>query len=180
VASEKLARRYASAIFGLAVEGNNSDRVGDDLSKIRDVLNGDASVHTFFVAPIVDRQEKEKALAAAFGKSVDELALHSVLLMVRKRREAIFGDVVDEYRKLQLAARGEEPIVLTSAQPLSKEELDKTVARLQALYNKKFEVKQVVDPGLIGGVRILMGDRRIDGTVAGRLDTLARTLFASN
>jgi F-type H+-transporting ATPase subunit delta len=70
--------------------------------------------------------------------------------------------------------------VLTSAQPLSKEELEKTVARLQALYNKKFEVKQVVDPDLIGGVRILMGDRRIDGTVAGRLDTLARSLFASN
>jgi F-type H+-transporting ATPase subunit delta len=108
------------------------------------------------------------------------LALHALLLMVRKRREAIFADVVVEYRKLQLAARGEEPIVLTSAQPLSREELDKTVARLQALYNKKFEVKQVVDPGVIGGIRILMGDRRIDGTVAGRLDTLSRSLFASN
>jgi F-type H+-transporting ATPase subunit delta len=70
--------------------------------------------------------------------------------------------------------------VLTSAKPLSADELAKTVARLQALYAKKFEVKQVVDPSVIGGVRILMGDRRVDGTVAGRLDTLARTLFARN
>jgi F-type H+-transporting ATPase subunit delta len=180
VASEKLARRYATAIFGLAVERNNSDRVGDDLGRIRDVLDGDAAIQTFFVSPIVDRQDKERALTASFGKSVDELALHSLLLIVRKRRESIFGDVVDAYRKLQLAARGEELIVLTSAKPLSKDELDKTVARLQALFSKKFEVRQVVDPNVIGGVRILMGDRRIDGTVAGRLDTLARTLFASN
>jgi F-type H+-transporting ATPase subunit delta len=180
VASEKLARRYASAIFSLAGERGNADRVGDDLARIRDVLDGDASIHTFFVAPIVDREEKQNALTVAFGKSVDELALNSLLLMVRKRRESLFADVVDEYRKLQLAARGEELIVLTSAQPLSKDELEKTVARLQALYSKKFEVRQVVDPNVIGGVRILMGDRRIDGTVAGRLDTLARTLFASN
>jgi F-type H+-transporting ATPase subunit delta len=180
VASEKLARRYASAIFALASESGSTDRVGDDLARIRDVLDGDAGIHTFFVAPIVDRKEKEQALTAAFGSGVDQLALHALLLMVRKRREAIFADVVVEYRKLQLAARGEEPIVLTSARPLSREELDKTVARVQALYNKKFEVKQVVDPGVIGGIRILMGDRRIDGTVAGRLDTLSRSLFASN
>jgi F-type H+-transporting ATPase subunit delta len=180
VASEKLARRYAGAIFSLATERGITERVGDDLAQIRSVLDADAGINTFFVAPIVDRQDKESALTAAFGRAVDELALHSLLLMVRKRREALFSDVVDEYQKLQLAARGEEPIVLTSAKALSQDELDKTIARLQALFGKKFEVKQVVDQNVIGGVRILMGDRRIDGTVAGRLDTLARTLFASN
>ncbi|HEY1429324.1 MAG TPA: ATP synthase F1 subunit delta [Candidatus Tumulicola sp.] len=180
MASEKLARRYASAIFGLATDRGITEKVGDDLLRIRAVLDGDAGINTFFVAPIVDRQDKESALTAAFGKGVDELALHSMLLMVRKRREALFSEVVDEYQKLQLASRGEEPIVLTSAKALSNDELEKTVARLQALFGKKFEVKQVVDPNVIGGVRILMGDRRIDGTVAGRLDTLARTLFASN
>jgi F-type H+-transporting ATPase subunit delta len=180
VANEKLARRYASAIFSLAGESNAIDRVGNDLARIRDVLDGDAGIYTFFVAPIVDRKEKELALTAAFSQQVDDLALHALLLMVRKRREGLFAETVDEYRKLQLAARGEETIVLTSAKPLSADELAKTVARLQALYAKKFEVKQVVDPSVIGGVRILMGDRRVDGTVAGRLDTLARTLFARN
>jgi F-type H+-transporting ATPase subunit delta len=180
VANEKLARRYASAIFSLAVEARATDRVGDDLARIRDVLQNDDAVHTFFVSPIVDRGQKERALTEAFSKRVDDLALHALLLMVRKRRESLFAETLDEYRKLQLAARGEEPIVVTSAKPLSDDELAATVARLETIYGKKFQVKQVVDPRAIGGVRILMGDRRVDGTVAGRLDTLARSLFARN
>jgi F-type H+-transporting ATPase subunit delta len=180
VANEKLARRYASAIFSLAADGNATDRVGDDLARIRDVLQNDDAIHTFFVSPIVDREQKERALTEAFSKRVDDLALHALLLMVRKRRESLFEETIDEYRKLQLAARGEETIVVTSAKPLSAEELAATVARLETIYGKKFEVKQVVDPSAIGGVRILMGDRRVDGTVAGRLDTLARSLFARN
>ncbi|MEO7202055.1 MAG: ATP synthase F1 subunit delta [Candidatus Tumulicola sp.] len=180
MANEKLARRYASAIFSLAVESNATDRIGDDLARMRDVLQNDEAIHTFFVSPIVDRRQKERALTEAFSKRVDDLALHALLLMVRKRREALFGETIDEYRKLQLAARGEEPIVVTSAKPLSDEELAATVARLQKIYGKKFQVKQVVDPSAIGGVRILMGDRRVDGTVAGRLDSLARSLFARN
>ena len=101
--------------------------------------------------------------------------------MVRKRRESLFGEAIDEYRKLQLAARGEETIVVTSAKPLSDQELAAdSVARLETIYGKKFQVKQVVDPSAIGGARIRLGDRRVDGTVAGRLDTLARSLFARN
>jgi F-type H+-transporting ATPase subunit delta len=180
VANEKLARRYASAIFSLAVENRATDRIGDDLARIRDVLQNDDDVHTFFVSPVVDRQQKERALTETFSKRVDDLALNALLLMVRKRREALFGETIDEYRKLQLAARGEETIVVTSAKPLSDPDLAATVARLETIYGKKFEVKQVVDPSAIGGVRILMGDRRVDGTVAGRLDTLARSLFARN
>ena len=51
--------------------------------------------------------------------------------------------------------------------------------RLQRTYSTAFDVTQKVDPELIGGLRITMGDRRIDGTVAGRLDELSRTLFAN-
>ena len=60
--------------------------------------------------------------------------------------------------------------------PLSKTELDALVARLAAAYHTKFDVTQSVDPELIGGVRITMGDKRADGTIAGRLDDLARLL----
>ena len=65
---------------------------------------------------------------------------------------------------------------MTSARPLSKADLDALVAKLTAAFKTPFDVTQNVDPELIGGVRITMGDKRIDGTIAGRLDDLARML----
>ena len=179
MADEKLAHRYATAVFSLAAERNQVERVGDDLAAIARVLEEQRSFAEFFAAPVVARDAKERALTAAFSGRVSEIALHTLLLLVRKRRERLLDALLREYRKLQLAARGEEPLTVTSARALSSAELSALVERLERLYGKKFEVTTVVDPSLIGGVRILMGDRRIDGSVAGRLDALSRTLFAT-
>ncbi|MBV8331977.1 MAG: ATP synthase F1 subunit delta [Candidatus Eremiobacteraeota bacterium] len=176
--NETLARRYATAIFSLASDAGAGDRIGEDLQSMAASIEGDAQAHQFFVAPVIARDDKERVLTAAFGGRVDEIALHAVLLLVRKRREALLGAIVAEYRKLQLQARGTEALTLTSARQLDFNEVRSMVERLERLYGKKYEVKQVVDPELIGGVRILMGDKRIDGTVSGRLEALARTLFA--
>ena len=105
-----------------------------------------------------------------------QVALHSILLLIRKRREALLGPIVAEYEKLALADTGREPLEITSARRLPPAELEQLVARLGRIYGKRFEVKQTVDPALLGGVRITMGDRRIDGTIAGRLDEFAREL----
>jgi F-type H+-transporting ATPase subunit delta len=177
--NETLARRYAAAIFALAQEGNAVERVGTDLESVDRSIDQDGLAREFFVAPVVQREAKERVLRASFGDRIHEIALHSVLLLVRKRRESLLPTIVSEYRKMQLQARGEEPLTVTTARELDFNELRGMVERLERLYGKKFEVKQVVDPRLIGGVRILMGDRRIDGTVSGRLENLARTLFAN-
>ncbi len=178
--NETLARRYATAVFSLAKDRGLTERVGDELQAIAKSIGGDATTHDFFVAPVIDRATKERVLAGVFEGRVDEISLHTLLLLVRKRREALLDALVTEYRKLQQADRGFEPLVLTSAHPLSPAELQAMVERLERLYRKKFDVKHVVDPSVIGGVRVLMGDRRVDGTVSGRLEALARELFASN
>lgn len=180
MANETLARRYATAIFSLAQAGDAVDRVGTDLESISSSIQRDELAREFFVAPVVQRDVKERVVNASFGGRVSDVALHSVLLLVRKRREALLPTIVSEYRKMQLQARGEEPLTIATARELDFNELRAMVERLERLYGKKFEVKQVVDRNLIGGVRILMGDRRVDGTVSGRLESLARTLFATN
>ncbi|MBV8116521.1 MAG: ATP synthase F1 subunit delta [Candidatus Eremiobacteraeota bacterium] len=178
MANEKLARRYAVAVFALAREANAVDRVGNDLATMAAALDSDAMAKEFFVAPIVDRRQKERVLAETFGSRAHEVAVHTLLLLVRKRRETLLPALLSEYRKLQRAARGENPLTVTSANELPVAELRALVERLERLYAKKFDVTHVVDPETIGGVMILMGDRRIDGTVAGRLEALSRTLFA--
>jgi F-type H+-transporting ATPase subunit delta len=180
MANETLARRYAAAVFSLAQDANAVERIGNDLSTVARSLGTDAQVRDFFVSPVVDRKEKEKILVRSFQGSMHDIALHTVILLVRKRRESLLDALVAEYRTLELQARGTEPLTVTTARELSETDLRVMVERLERIYGKKFEVSVRLDPSLVGGVRIMMGDRRIDGTVAGRLEELTRTLFATN
>ena len=99
---------------------------------------------------------------------------------MRKRREALLRPIAVEYDKLALEAAGKEPLEIVSARELAPNELNSIVVRLARAYGKSFSVTQRTDPSLLGGVRITLGDRRIDGSLAGRLDELARELFAQN
>ncbi|HEX8805767.1 MAG TPA: ATP synthase F1 subunit delta [Candidatus Aquilonibacter sp.] len=180
MANETLARRYAEAIFSLATEAKTVESAGKELALLAETIKSDPEIHRYFTAPIVDRVEKEQTLLSAFGGKVGDLALHTLLLLVRKRRESLLDALVVEYHKLELAAQGVEPLRITTARPLSAEEKQALVERLERTYEKKFDATVRVDPSLIGGVRIAMGDRMIDGSVAGRLEELSRELFAHN
>lgn len=180
MATEKVSRRYASAIFSLATEQNAVDPVGRDIERVNDAISSDETTKQFFIAPVIGADEKARVLTETLGKNIHELALHTLLLLARKRREALLPEIVQQYKILEAQARGAEPLIITTAVPLSADELSKMVARLEQVYKKKFDVTQKVDGTLIGGVRIMMGDRRIDDSIAGRLEDLSRTLFAKN
>ena len=174
--SQRLARRYALAVAALAREQNVVERVTQDLKAVSEALTAPGLVHDFFVSPVIDRPAKERALLQIFDGKMHPVALHTVLLLVRKRREALLGPIVAEYLALERAARGVETLSLESARPLERAEYARLIARFEAAYGKKFEVTEVLDPSLIGGLRIMMGDRRIDDSISGRLDALAREL----
>ena len=173
--NETLARRYATAVFQLAQEAGKVPGIQHDLHTFTATLAADESVRRFFRSPVVDRKEKEKIVADAFAK-LDPIALHTILLLIRKRRENAVEEIVTQFDVLERQARGAEVLRVTSARPLAQGELDSLVQRLSAAYRTTFDVTQSVDPGLIGGIRITMGDRAADGTIAGRLDDIARLL----
>jgi F-type H+-transporting ATPase subunit delta len=179
VVNQTLARRYAIAIASLAREQDAVERIGADLQAISGILTAPGIVHDFFVSPVIDRPAKERMLAEIFDGKMHQVALHSVLLLVRKRREPLLAAIVAEYQALERAGRGAETLTIESARPIDRSELARLTARLEAVYGKKFDTTEVVEPSLIGGLRIMMGDRRIDDSVAGRLDALARELMQS-
>jgi F-type H+-transporting ATPase subunit delta len=173
--NETLARRYATAIFQLATDAHAVPAVGADLHAFVAALAADEDVNRFFRSPVVDRTEKSNVISEAFG-TLNEIALHAILLLIQKRREALAPEIAAQYDVLERQARGAQTLNITSARPLSKADLDALVAKLTARFKTPFDVTENVDPELIGGVRITMGDKRIDGTIAGRLDDLARML----
>lgn len=176
--SGAIARRYATAIFMLAREARVLEQVERDLRGIAAAIAAKPEVRRFFVSPIVNRAEKAALLERTFAERVDRIALNALLLLVRKRRETLLTPIVAAYEQLVLAERNQEPLDVVSARQLAEGELQRMVARLATVYGKQFEVSASVDPTLLGGARLAMGDRYIDGSVSGRLDDLARELFA--
>ncbi|MGH7328109.1 MAG: ATP synthase F1 subunit delta [Polyangiaceae bacterium] len=178
MADEKLARRYAQAVFDLAAEAGKTDDVGNDLRTAWDAMKAEESAVRFFYAPVIGRAEKQKVLLEAFGGKMHDIAFHTLLLLVRKRRERLLPEILRQYGILEQTARGAEPLLVTSARKLPREELLLLVERLSRIYGKRFEVEERIDPRLLGGVRIRMGDVAIDGTVEGRLEELVRPLLS--
>jgi F-type H+-transporting ATPase subunit delta len=175
--NQTLARRYATAVATLAREQGVVERVSADLQTLAGVIGAPGLIRDFFESPVVDRPSKERLFSQAFDGKIHPIALHTLLLLVRKRREVLLKALVAEYLALERAARGAETLMLESARRLDRQELARLVAKFEALYDKKFDVTEVVDPRLIGGLRIMMGDRRIDDSISGRLASLARDLF---
>lgn len=178
--SETIARRYATAVFNLAKQSDALDAVGANLKAASEAIYGNEDVRRFFLSPVFERKKKEALLLQAFGSRLNPIALHTLLLLVRKRREALLAPIVSEYAKLALAAAGKDPLEIVSARELAQTELNSIVVRLSRRYGKAFDVTTRIDPSLLGGVRITMGDRRIDGSLAARIDDIARDLFARN
>ncbi len=175
-----IARRYAAAVFSLAAKSRATPEVGRGLRLASQALFESPKLKRFFLSPVFARSDKEAALRRAFAPALEPIALHTLLLLVRKRREALLPGIVTEFDRLALEAAGKESLEIVSARALAPEELEGIVARLGRIYGTAFDVRARVDPELLGGVRITMGDRRIDGSLSGRIDDLARELFARN
>jgi F-type H+-transporting ATPase subunit delta len=178
LANERLARRYATAIFALAREAQILDAIGTELLATNTILESDSEFRTFFRSPMVSRNAKITALSSAFEGRIHTITLHTLFLLVQKRREFIFSDIVRAYESLLREARGREALTITSARQLGSEELAMLVERMGVSYKTTFETRQEVDPRLIGGLRLRIGDRSIDGSVSGRIEALAATLFS--
>ncbi|HMD02719.1 MAG TPA: ATP synthase F1 subunit delta [Candidatus Baltobacteraceae bacterium] len=178
--SEVLARRYATAVFELAQEAHKVDQVGSEFRAAIAAIERDPETKRFFEAPVIQRGAKSDAIIKTFKDKVDPIVLHTLLLLVRKRRERILPALSRLYDSMALDAMNREPLEIVSARPLDQSEVAAIVERLSKRYGKSFEVRQSVDPRLLGGMRIQWGGRYIDGSLEGKLQELSRDLYAHN
>lgn len=174
-----LARRYAGALFETALIRDAVDAVEKDLGLVTESLHTMPQLRDAIAHPLIPADRKKRIAGSVFRESVQKLTLEFLGLLIDKRREEIIEEVESEYVRLANEHRRVQPVTVTSAVPLTPEEESALAAKLREFTGKDVEMQLGLDPDLIGGVLVQIGDTVMDGSVKGHLAALREKLLAS-
>lgn len=172
------ARRYAEAAFQIATRDGSVDEWQERLERLAAALE-DARLARLVANPALPPSDRETVLFEALGWS-DEAhpAANLVRLLLRRGRIRLAGEIARAFHALVQRSRGITAATVSAAAPLSPAEQDAIRARLETMTGRTVELAVTIDPELIGGVAVRIGDRMIDASVRGRLRRLRERLVA--
>jgi F-type H+-transporting ATPase subunit delta len=167
------ARRYAQAVFQIALEKDELDGWLDDLSVLVQAVENEEFTE-FLDAPQVPAARKVSVVKEALGDSVGPLALNLVSLLASRNVAHIMPGVVEQYQRLLDAHRGVERAEVVSAVPLDDQQKGSIAALLEKIVGKEVQLVSRVEPSTLGGFVARAGDRVIDSSVRTKLDRMRR------
>lgn len=166
-----IARRYAEAAFEIAERDGTVEQWLGQLRAIGAAMD-DQSVVRRLEDPHVPFAERHAALTRSLGAQAIPQVINLVGLLLRRRRLDALSDVAREFGRLYNRRAGIVEASATSAMQLDEREIAALRARLEQMTTSTIELELHVDPKLLGGVQVRIGDLLIDGSVRGRLERL--------
>jgi len=170
-------RRYAEAAFQVALAHDALDRWQKDLALAAGVLS-QPEVAPYVHSPAVPLADRLGAVERMLSGRLQPGALRLVNMLVERGRTASLARVSEEYARQLNAHRGIVMATVTSAAPLTADEVAGVQTRVEAMAGSKVELQTSVDPALIGGLTIKVRDQLLDASIRGRLERLSDQLHA--
>ena len=175
MASTRAAVRYARAILDIAHEKGVSTPVGNDMTLVASAINENSELSTFIQNPTINVEVKEKALLEVFA-SVNSVTKSLFHLLFENKRFEILGAIATSYNQLFEEMNGMETATVTTAFPMTEELEAKVLTKILTLSNKKVNIKNIIDPAIIGGFILRIGDQQYNASIANKLQVLKREL----
>jgi F-type H+-transporting ATPase subunit delta len=170
-----IARPYAEAVFKLASEGNALAAWSDAIANIDGVV-ADSRVQACISDPKVSTQQLEGLVLGVVGDKLSGDARNFVQVLVQNGRLDLMPLIRAHFEALKREKEGVLEAKIISALPLNDTQVKALIAQLETKYQRKVTAQVETDASLIGGVKIVVGDKVIDGTVRGKLDAMAAAL----
>jgi F-type H+-transporting ATPase subunit delta len=168
------ARRYAEAVFQLAQAEGREDQWDEELDLLAELF-GYATTQSWLLNPSVPASEKEALIRRALASTSEE-ARNLARLLVSRGRPALAAAIHEAYQARLDDARGIVHAVVTTAVPLANGDLAAIEERLAGMTGRQVKMETSIDPSIIGGIVIRIGDKLIDGSTRARLLQLKRRL----
>ena len=172
-----VAPRYASALFELADESGQLDKVAQDLRAINDAITDVQDLQRLVRSPVISRREAGAAMGVFLENAkANKLTCNFVGLVASNRRLFALQAMIRAYLDKLSARRGEVTAEVTSAIKLTKKQTDSIASGLKTAVGTNVSVNVQIDSSLIGGLVIKMGSRMIDSSVKTKLSKLKLAL----
>ncbi len=172
----KVAARYAGALLSSAKSGGVLEGVAESYAGLLDVVASNASLAVFMDSPQVPVKEKKELLKTVLGEKVEPVFMNFLSLLIDKNRIENLQDIGEEFADLVEEDLGLMRAHVITAVPLADDLASAIEAKLAGMTGKKIILEKEIDPAVIGGVCVTMGDNVLDGTVRTNLDQLRKTL----
>jgi F-type H+-transporting ATPase subunit delta len=170
-----LARPYAEAVFRLARGENDLAGWSARMATLA-VIASDSQLARLNADPAVASDRVAALVIEVAGAELGERGANFVKVLAENGRLSLLPVIVEQFETLKASAEGTLEATITSAQELTQAQIDELVAGLKAKFNRAVNVQVAVDPELIGGAVIAIGDQVIDGSVKGRLQRMSFAL----
>jgi F-type H+-transporting ATPase subunit delta len=175
-----VAGRYARALFIVTEKRRETARALEDLKGLEPVLAAGTRVGTYLAQPGIRPDDKRSALRKGLDGRVLPLVVVFIDLLVRKKRLNLLAMIVAEFEGLVERAQGVKRAHVVSAVPLTTAEGEQLGQKLERLTGGKIRLTTEVDPGLVGGAFVRIGDRVIDRSVRTLLQSIEQQLSEVN
>lgn len=172
-----VSRRYAQAFFALAQETNNVDKLESELQIVVNAINDNDELKKVMEHQLVSPDEKKAIINAVFAQDVSETTMNFLDVVIDKYRASYIPGVYEEFVAYANATRNMIDALVKSAVELTDSDLETIKGKLAAATGKTVRLQSELDPSLIGGVVVRIGDRVVDGSLAGRLAKLKDNLL---
>ena len=167
---------YGQALYSLASEENLSDTILQELTVLDQSFTQEPQFLRLLSAPNVAVEERCRILDECFRDKVSLFVLNFIKILTEKGIARSFSQCVFAYREQYNLDHNILPVTAVTAFPLSEEQVKRLTDKLSAITGKQAEVSNRIDPACLGGVRLDYDGKRVDGSVANRLETVRNML----
>lgn len=176
--SVRAARVYAEALIDIGKEQQLMPRIYDELMFLRKLYDEDREFRGFFTSPRLNADLKYEALKKAIGDEVCRPVLGLLKVIIQKGRELLLDNIADQFARFKDLAEGMVHVHVGTARPLGQDQKDRIAARVEELMGQTPVLHERVQPELLGGTIVRVGDYVVDGTLIRKLRALRKSLVA--
>lgn len=174
-----VAKRYATALFEIAQQHGQIGSIQEEMKELKKAFHDNKDIGELMASPKLSSAKKKEIIANIF-KGVNPLVLNALYVLLDAKRMDEAQNVFDEFLGLADDAAGIAEAKVYSTRPLTEQETNALSATFaQKVGKHSLRIENIIDPSLIGGVRLQIGNQIYDSSLSAKLDKLQRKLIGS-